>query len=1288
MIDKLTIWQHNTAKSLPNLETLANDSDSSPSIILVQEPPFYIIGRERSFTNPQGEAIWGTPKLPQYTTFCPPQVDTSGKTRPRVLTLVKADIPLQNVLLEAPLSPSKDVLTISISTGKEKLYITNVYNPHRRHDTEEEKGAIDHLVEMRVPIEAHWLVAGDFNAHHPAWHIKDPAPTPGPRDRQIMTWAQDRELTLANTRGVATRKDWTERGVHRERSCIDLTWRSVSLEDTGIEESWAASFDSSSASDHAVICFTISLTAPPPEPPRFPTLDPDKESEWMEAFVETADAVFNLPHATKSDIDTKAEALLEAMRTATTHTHKSKSRTPPAAARWWNKECQDHKKAIHAAAGQEKDALQAKTKEIHRKAKKKAADALVEKAAPENIWQMVRWSRGARRTPIPSLKVGDTSANTPQQKAQAFKNKYFAPPDTPPAARPRNRQQHTTPGRDHHISPQELTNALRLTSNKSAPGPSGLNYRALKWVHGRYPDKLLDFLDACLTAGHHPAAWRRTKVVMLKKPNKKDPTALNAYRPITLEETLGKLLEKIIANRLQYAANEGQKLDPNQYGCRQKSSVADAARDLIANIEAHWKKKHVVSILAVDIAGFFPAVQHQDLIHELERIKTPRNELNWVKSFLTDRTVSICFDGYEGPEEKIPNVGVPQGSPISPILAAIFAAPALKAVDGPTDAEAYVDDHMLITGSPSFEENERNLVRGYQQLNSAFQRRHLQIEAVKTEGAHFTRTKDQLKKAQAATFTITIPPDRPGEEPIVIKPSNPIRWLGIYFDTKLTFDKHRELMRTKAQSALNGLTILGNTVRGLTQLHMRRLYLACILPILTWGSEVWYHGHRQKVEIKKLQALQNKACRRILGTFRTTPTGPAGVLAAILPIQEFLERKKARASIRLCTIRHKPIPTNLNATSYSREATSRLPDETELVPPYARPPWSAPKTHPNLTITTAPRLDPKAKQAYIEAHERFVQRTEHKGWILLLYTDGARTGAGTADNPHSAGAGAVWYINGYTYQESSWHLGTELHATDCEIIALLNSLRELLAKPAKFLRSMRNIHLFTDCAVAIEAIKTWKAGPNYNQVKDFHNYARTILDAHPQTRITLEWIPGHSGIHGNDSADIQASAAALYKKNSTRWPASIRYMRETTTTRALANWSHAIRLEAATKCTTAHTTLAWAPSTKPKGPMTLTKFPRSVIARAYQAMTAHGVFGQYFQRHSPRSDFRRRCTCGHLPESPKHLLLTCPRTLATRKEVWDPNESPTDLLDWFKKPGWEPLLAFLTKSRAFSADGA
>ena len=74
----------------------------------------------------------------------------------------------------------------------------------------------------------------------------------------------------------------------------------------------------------------------------------------------------------------------------------------------------------------------------------------------------------------------------------------------------------------------------------------------VKYVLATQPDGLLSLIDHSLAIGYHPQPWREARVVMLKKPNKKDPSAPRSYRPITLEECFGKLLEKVIAKQLQY----------------------------------------------------------------------------------------------------------------------------------------------------------------------------------------------------------------------------------------------------------------------------------------------------------------------------------------------------------------------------------------------------------------------------------------------------------------------------------------------------------------------------------------------------------------------------------------------------------------------------------------------------------------------------------------------------------------------------------------------------------------
>ena len=56
--------------------------------------------------------------------------------------------------------------------------------------------------------------------------------------------------------------------------------------------------------------------------------------------------------------------------------------------------------------------------------------------------------------------------------------------------------------------------------------------------------------SACLEIGYFPIAFRETLTVVLRKEGKADYSLLSSYRPIALENTLGKVLEKLVIERL------------------------------------------------------------------------------------------------------------------------------------------------------------------------------------------------------------------------------------------------------------------------------------------------------------------------------------------------------------------------------------------------------------------------------------------------------------------------------------------------------------------------------------------------------------------------------------------------------------------------------------------------------------------------------------------------------------------------------------------------------------------
>ena len=97
-------------------------------------------------------------------------------------------------------------------------------------------------------------------------------------------------------------------------------------------------------------------------------------------------------------------------------------------------------------------------------------------------------------------------------------------------------------------------------------------------------------------------------------------------------------------------------------------------------------------------------------------------------------------------------------------------------------------------------------------------------------------------------------------------------------------------MAMRARSTIRGLSILGNSIRGLDLVHWKQVYLMYVIPILTYGAPVWFTGHRQKGLVNTLQTAQNEGIRKITGVFCTTPMAITENMIGIAPIKYLLPR--------------------------------------------------------------------------------------------------------------------------------------------------------------------------------------------------------------------------------------------------------------------------------------------------------------------------------------------------------------------------------------------------------------
>ena len=161
----------------------------------------------------------------------------------------------------------------------------------------------------------------------------------------------------------------------------------------------------------------------------------------------------------------------------------------------------------------------------------------------------------------------------------------------------------------------QLNKALGACSNISALGPDHVTWHYLKSI---LADNIcvagIFFLaNSCITLWHWPHHFKELVSVIIPKPDKPAYDTPKAFQPIVLLNTLGKLIEKMIARQLQFDAVKYSVLYPNQLGSISQRSTEDARLFLIYLVCSGWAKGLKTSVVAFNIAQFFFSLNHSML---------------------------------------------------------------------------------------------------------------------------------------------------------------------------------------------------------------------------------------------------------------------------------------------------------------------------------------------------------------------------------------------------------------------------------------------------------------------------------------------------------------------------------------------------------------------------------------------------------------------------------------------------------------------------------------------------
>jgi hypothetical protein len=168
------------------------------------------------------------------------------------------------------------------------------------------------------------------------------------------------------------------------------------------------------------------------------------------------------------------------------------------------------------------------------------------------------------------------------------------------------------------------------------------------------------------------------------------------FRPISLLECLGKLLEKVVTRLIYMDMDKHPIVPTTQFGGRNTSSTLDTGLSLVHDIQSAQQAGLHCGLLLFDIQGFFDNINHKRMIQIISDFGFAPQIIDWCHSFLKDCLVRLHFNGQTSdPFEFI--VGTPQGSPVSPVLSIIYTAPLLHKMKQQASSSLgiYIDDGAI-----------------------------------------------------------------------------------------------------------------------------------------------------------------------------------------------------------------------------------------------------------------------------------------------------------------------------------------------------------------------------------------------------------------------------------------------------------------------------------------------------------------------------------------------------------------------------------------------------------------
>lgn len=714
---------------------------------------------------------------------------------------------------------------------------------------------------------------------------------------------------------------------------------------------------------------------------------------------------------------------------------------------------------------------------------------LVETISPQTsskeAWQIIRNIRGLRNNRNVTNKItGDASM------AENFmKLNYTNAPRTETNNSPTG-----TIGRISVLNLELWKKILAEKSATSAPGEDEISYNMLSSLQTEVVLKVIRELNLIYNRCTVPESLKTIKIIAVPKPGRNHFTE-DGYRPISLEQTLFKVLNAGVHKMMVEYINKEDLISNNSFGFRKNYSTTSCI-GYVTNIFMNKKMKgRKIGAVFFDLTNAFNDVDISMLINIMNKMKFPHHIVKWFGTALVNRRTIMEVQNQI--IEFNVNTGLPQGDINSPTLFNLFTTDfhTLNALDNTTVVQ-FADDFIGIVDAISFDDLEIKLNLLCKKFFDITQNLKLRINTVKTKFIIFNIS----KKA----FNIQLNNEK-------LQQVNSHKYLGITLDRNLNFGIHIRELKKKVGDRLNMLKVINGTKSGSHPETLLIIYQALITNLMMYGASIY--GTTSKTYIELLEITHRKALRIATGCTKTTPVNTLAAIASTEPLvikREMQTRKEiAQYVANDSPILHqmklaiKPTDWKTNKfVTYLQFMYWKYEVEFNNILS------NSDKVFDNPDVKIAPKLIDesinKKNNTTAELKQTTLATINLYEGFTKIYTDASKNDAGCG----------IGIFDSFSNRKISCKLKNNVTIMSAELTAIYIACEYI--KHYQIRKAVICTDSLSSCFYLLNQIE----GGRFNEVTRKICYGS-------YGEIWIQWVPGHIGLSGNEMADKLAKESLL-----------------------------------------------------------------------------------------------------------------------------------------------------------------